>query len=390
MTTTIQVQGEVASGFERVKDAFAERVSEVGAGGAAFAAVLEGKPIVDLWAGRAGSAPWRRDHRAVWHAGTKGFGAIVVARLADQGRIDVDAPVAKYWPEFAAGGKRDISVAHVLSHRSGVITVPGYAEFMKPTGEGWDKTDEIVRRLAAATPSWPPDSTHGYHGLTFGWMVGEIVRRITGASLGTYLREEIARPMGLELDLGTPQDRQRLIAPPIATVEPLPEVIARQLADPSSPVSQAFLAVNGQDFHTTATVLDTNPHLLALELPYGATATARAAAILYGTLANGGRHDAFHLVSPRTVKQFTQERSCGKDSVVGMPSRFGLGFMLALPPDGYHPWGPHKETFGHTGLGIQYSLADPVSRLGVGFIRSHYSWSSLLGTTLLDTVYECL
>jgi CubicO group peptidase (beta-lactamase class C family) len=388
--TTTGVRGDVISGFEPVRDAFAERLGEVGKGGAAFAAVIRGQLVVDLWAGRAGREEWSREKRVVWHAGTKGFSTIIVARLVEKGVIDVQAPVAKYWPEFAAAGKAGITVAQVLSHRSGVVTIPGYADFMKPTGEGWDNTDEILRRLASATPMWPPGTAHGYHGLTFVWLLGEIVRRATDMSLGALLREEIAGPLGLELDLGTPLERQGALAPPIATDDPLPGVIQEQLEDPMSPVSQAFLAVNGEDFHTTSVVLDSNPALLALELPYNATATARAAAILYGALADGGRCGDRQIVSPTTIKLFTREASRGKDRVVGMESRFGLGFMLALPPDGYHPWGPHSETFGHTGLGIQFSLADPISRLGVGFTRSHYSWKSLLGKELLDVLYECI
>jgi len=388
--TAAVVHGDVAAGFEPVREAFAQRLKEVGDGGAAFAAVVEDKTVADLWAGRAGQEPWRRETRAVWHAGTKGFSAIVVARLVDQGVIDVDAPVAKYWPEFAAAGKADITVAQVLSHRSGVITIPGYAEFMKPNGQGWDKTEEIVRRLASAKPAWPPGTAHGYHGLTFVWLVGEIVRRATGKTLGTVLREQITTPLGLELDLGTPSDRQRLLAPPVPCNDPLPEVLTSKLKDPSTLLSQAFLAVDGEDFHTTAHVLDSQPHLLEAELPYGATSTARAAAFLWGALANGGRRGSVQVLSPKTLKLFTTETSTGRDLVVGMNSRRGLGFSLAVPPDGFHPWGPHSETFGHTGLGIQFGFADPVSHLGVGFIRSHYSWRSQLGKDLVDTLYSCV
>ena len=384
------VHGKVSAGFEPVRRAFEAKLGEVGAGGAAFAAAKDGELVVDLWAGRAGVEAWRPEHRCVLHAGTKGFSAIVIAHLVDQGLIDVDAPVARYWPEFAFGGKQQITVAHILAHRSGVITVPGYQEFMRPTGEGWDQTEEIVRRLAGATPLWPPGSAHGYHGLTFVWLLGEIVRRVCGVTLGTVLREQIAAPLGLELDLGTPLERQRLLAPVVANADPLPEVVAGKLRDPNSLLSQAFLAVDGQDFHTTADVLDSQPHLIAAELPYSATASARALAILYGALADGGRWGKSRVVSPETIRLFTQEHSRGLDRVVGMESRFGLGLMLALPPDGYHPWGPHMEAFGHTGLGIQFGVADPVSKIGIGFIRSHYSWTSSLGKDLLDTVFECL
>jgi CubicO group peptidase (beta-lactamase class C family) len=388
--TATGVYGDVSSGFEPIRDTFTEHLGEVGQGGAAFAGVINGKLVVDLWAGRAGSEEWSREKRVVWHAATNGFCAIVIARLADLGVIDVHAPVAKYWPEFAAGGKSDITVAQILSHQSGIFTVPGFGDFMKPTGEGWDKTDEILRRLASATPMWRPGTAHGYGGFTFVWMLGEIVRRVTGMSLGTVLREEIVKPTKLELDLGTPLERQTTLAIPTAANDPLPDAILQQLKDPLSVVSQSFLGAKGDDYHTTSVVLDTNPNLLALELPYNVTGTARAAAILYGALADGGKCGDLQIVSPETISSFARETSRGMDLVAGRESRFGLGFMLALPPDGYHPWGPHSETFGHTGLGIQFSLADPISHLGVAFTRSHYSWRSLLGKQLLDVLYDCI
>jgi CubicO group peptidase (beta-lactamase class C family) len=156
MTKVGEIGGMAVSGFEPVAEALAASIAEVGEGGAAFAAVLDGQTVVDLWAGRAREQPWREDTRAVLMSATKGVVAVVLARLVERGELEVDAPVARYWPEFAAAGKDEVTVAHVLSHTAGLITVPGYEEFMTPEGGGWDRTDEIVRRLATATPRWEP------------------------------------------------------------------------------------------------------------------------------------------------------------------------------------------------------------------------------------------
>ncbi len=386
------VTGTVAPGFEPVADAFGASIDEVGEGGAAFAAVLDNRSVVDLWAGRAGERPWAADTRAVLMSTTKGLVAVVLARLVERGELDVEAPVARYWPEFAAAGKAKVTVAQLLSHTAGLITVPGYEELMRPGGEGWDRTDEIVRRLAGATPRWTPGTAVGYHGITFGWLTGELVRRVTGRTTGALLREEVAGPLGLELDLGTPHERQQLVAPVVLPAADEPVDPADEALFESPAWIDMILAVDGRNVLTEADAFFTAPAILALELGgSNATGTARALAALYGTLAAEGERDGVHILSPETIALFSAERISGTDQVLQGPHRYGLGFERPVDmPGGTFGWGPHDEAFGHGGHGGQIAFADPVSRVGVGFVRSHLSLTSPLGPRLVDALYHCV
>jgi CubicO group peptidase (beta-lactamase class C family) len=392
MINSSSVEGDVAAGFESVRALFDEQVAQVGAGGAAFAAVVEGRLVVDLWAGRAGSEPWRRETRGVLMSTTKGVTATAVALLIDRGELDVEAPVARYWPEFAAGGKAEITVAQLLSHSAGLVTIPGYEDLLSPDGEGWDRTEEIVRRLESAVPEWEPGSTHGYHALTIGWLVGELVRRIAGRSVGALIREEIAGPLGLELDLGTPPERQHLVAPPILPGSQAATPDESGFADPEL-WTRAILAVDGRSILDTAPEFFTNPTVLALELSgSNATATARATATLFGTLANGGERDGVRLLSPETIAAASAERRRGPDRIFGTETRWALGFAcrVADPAVPASWWGPYDESFGATGYGGQIAFADPVSRVGVGFVRSELVETGPLGGQLVHALYECL
>jgi CubicO group peptidase (beta-lactamase class C family) len=392
--TGMQVGGSTAGGFEPVRDAFARQAAEVGDGGAAFAATAGGRLVVDLWAGQAGPRPWSAPTRAVLMSATKGIVATAVALLADRSLLDVEAPVADYWPEFAATGKAEVSIAQLLSHSAGLISVPGYADLLGGAGEGWEQTSWVLKRLEAASPWWAPGAHHGYHGITFGWLVGELVRRVSGSSVGTVIREEIAGPLGLELDLGTPAERQHLVAPVILAGPPLTGAAQdRQLADPASLLSQMILAVNGRCILNTADAFFAGGARLAMELPaLNATGTARALARLYGVLAREGRSGDLELLSPKVIDLFARERRRGPSRVTGDEERWGLGFQRPVqdPVEPSHVWGPHDEAFGHTGLGGQVGFADPVSQVSVALVRSHLSSVSPLGGHLVSAFYSCL
>lgn len=403
-TETLIVHGEVVAGFEAVRDAFAEHVADVGKGGAAFAAVIDGELVVDLWAGFAGVNPWQRETRGVIMSATKGVAATAVACLVDRGLIDVEAPVANYWPEFRAGDKGGVTVAHVLSHAAGLPTIPGYEDILTPDGVGWNRTEDILRRLESAVPEWQPGSTHGYHGLTYGWLLGEIVRRASGVSIGTVIRDEIVIPLGLELDLGTPVEKHDLVAP-VLSLGPKPPTVAalnEQITNPEL-FSRMALTVDGRSVIDAVETLFADPAVLMLELPgSNATATARALATLYGALANGGRHGDVWLLSPETIALFAAERVRGGDWMTGAEGRYALGFQRPVSASSR----TYDKEFGHAGLGGQFGFANPVRQVGVGFVRSHLSWNAelthrfgamvapreftTLGRTLVDSLYECV
>jgi CubicO group peptidase (beta-lactamase class C family) len=196
----VKIEGTCDPKFNRVKDMFAENFEKRGEVGAAAAVMLDGKSVVDIWAGHADrdkTRPWTRDTLVNVYSTTKGVTAICAHSLADKGLLDIDAPVAKYWPEFAQAGKDKMPVRYLLSHRAGMAAV------RKPLDDdALFKWDKMTTALAEQEPWWEPGTKHGYHALTFGYLVGEVIRRITGKTPGTYLRDELAGPLGLDLHIG--------------------------------------------------------------------------------------------------------------------------------------------------------------------------------------------
>ncbi|HWJ97599.1 MAG TPA: serine hydrolase domain-containing protein, partial [Acidimicrobiales bacterium] len=212
----VEVHGTVAPGFERVAEAFASNFVEHGEVGAACAVRVGGEEVVDIWAGIADPAtgrPYEGDTLQLVFSSTKGIVAAAAHVLIDRGLLDPEAPVARYWPEFAANGKADIPVRWVLGHRSGVIGIDRVLSV-----EELSSWDPFVEALAAAAPLWEPNTAHGYHALSFGFLVGEIVRRITGTDIGTFVRNEVAGPVGAEFLIGVTDDELPRVAPLIGAV----------------------------------------------------------------------------------------------------------------------------------------------------------------------------
>jgi CubicO group peptidase (beta-lactamase class C family) len=386
-TTTIQ--GQCESRFERVRKAFAENFDQRGEVGAAVAVTLDGRPIVDLWGGHADKAktrPWNRDTIVnVWST-TKGLTAICAHRLAGQGRLDFDAPVAKYWPEFAQGGKGSMPVRFLLSHRAGLAAIraplPDEALF------NWDT---VTKELARQEPWWEPGSKHGYHAITFGWLVGEVVRRISGKSLGTYFRDEIAGPLKLDAYIGfdgslDPRVAEIIPAPPPQPGQP--DVLGDLLKDPESVSAKAIM-------NPPITMLPTTTNSRAwrgAEIP-GANghADARSLARLYGALSRGGEVDGIRVMEAGSIQGCYTEQSNGTDAVLQIPTRFSLGFMISQPAAAF---GPNPHSFGHPGAGGSLGFADPDTKIGFGYVMNQMGPNiSLLDprtAALIDAVYASL
>src|SRR5262245_47619586 len=202
MSDTPTIQGTVDPRFARVREVFAQNFRERDEIGAAVALTVDGRPVLDLWAGHADpqrTRPWERDTIVNVYSTTKGMTALCLHQLVEQGRVDLDAPVARYWPEFAQAEKESIPVRALLGHRSGLAAVKA----LLPADALYD-WDAMVTALAAEAPWWQPGSAHGYPAITFGWLVGEVVRRVSGKSLGTYFREAIAGPLGMDFHIGLP------------------------------------------------------------------------------------------------------------------------------------------------------------------------------------------
>ncbi|MDO8611428.1 MAG: serine hydrolase domain-containing protein [Dehalococcoidia bacterium] len=388
MTTAIEVNGVCDSRFAAVRDAFAENFASRGEIGAAVAAVVDGETAVDLWAGHADAArsrPWQRDTIVNVFSATKGIATICAHRLADGGLLDIDAPVAKYWPEFAQAGKDELPVRYLLSHRAGL---PAIKEPL-PKGSLY-RWDTMTDALAAQEPWWEPGTAYGYHVLTFGWLVGEVVRRIAGKSLGAYFRDEIAGPLGLDFHIGLAEEHDARTAEVVQAM-PRPEEVARFAQLMADPQSMAFKAVfNPPDLAEQG--LANTRAWRAAEIPAAnGHGNARSLARLYGALARDGELDGVRVLSTGVIEQAIVEQSSGPDAVMGQNYRYGLGFMLTLPE---HPFGPNPRAFGHTGAGGALGFADPDA--GVGFAYTMNQMGTFSGLEdprwppLVDALYAAL
>jgi CubicO group peptidase (beta-lactamase class C family) len=336
--------------------------------GAAVAAWVNGELVVNLWAGtadEAGTKPWQVDTLSTVLSGTKGLTSTCVHQLVERGDLDLNAPVARYWPEFAQAGKQDITLGMVMSHRSGVIGPRQRMDWTQVTD--WDL---VCERLAAAEPWWEPGTAQGYHMTTFGFILGEVFRRVTGDTVGQYLRTEIAEPLGAEIHIGLPRTEQHRCADRVAKPH-----IRQMLADvnaPGYPTSlaehpKAGLAVSmgfAPDDEVGSNDLD-----LWRELEFPGTngqVSALGLATFYNALAQEKLLSRKHMDLIR-VSQGGLER----DLVLGprvADHGWGLGYMLNQRCVN----GPNPSIFGHGGLGGSFGFVDLESRIGYAYVMNHF------------------
>src|ERR1700684_774514 len=325
----VKIEGTCDPKFNRVKDAFAENFEKRSEVGAAASVMLDGKTVVDIWGGYADKArtrPWTRDTLVnVWST-TKGITSICAHRLVDQGKLDLDAPVAKYWPEFAQAGKDKIPVNYLLSHRAGL---PAVRKQLPP--DAYVNWPVMCAALAAQEPWWEPGTAHGYHAITFGYLVGEVIRRITGKTVGTYLREEIAGPLKLDVHIGVDASFDPRIAELIGAPPPPPDhpdQLARMSVDPESMMFKAI----ANPVPVVDPALTNSRAWRGAEVPAANGHTnARALATLYGALATGGELNGYRVLTPESIKRAYTEQANGPDLILGVVSRWGLGFALNHP-----------------------------------------------------------
>jgi CubicO group peptidase (beta-lactamase class C family) len=381
------VDGWVAPGFEPVAQAFASNFAQRHELGAAFAVTLRGEPIVDLWGGAADAAagrPWRADTLQLIFSGTKGLVGLCMAMLVERGRLRLDDPVARHWPEFAAAGKEAITVAEVVSHRArlpGVRVAIGEQDLLDP--------QRMAALLAAQAPEPDPHLAFIYHPLTYGWLCGELVRRVDGRSVGRFLSEEVADPLGLELWLGLPEQ----LEPRVSTL--------RCEAGWGEAMAARFDAFADDPVWAS---INHNPELFGFdEMPWnrrawheaeiaGANAigTARSIARLYGVLACGGALDGVRLLSADALAQATAPLASGTHPYTGERMSFGIGFELQTADARL---GPIAHGFGHSGAGGSVHGAWPEHRVGFSYamneMRAHPCGDPRAGA-LLEALGDCL
>ncbi|HZR84313.1 MAG TPA: serine hydrolase domain-containing protein [Candidatus Binatia bacterium] len=387
-TRGIGVDGNCDPRFRRVREVFEEGFRSRDEIGAAVAVTVDGRPVVDLWGGHADVArtrPWQRDTIVNVYSTTKGIVAICAMRLADEGELDVDAPVTRYWPEFGQAGKEEVPVRWLLSHRAGLPAVKSPLP-----GEALYDWGAMTAALAAQEPWWTPGTRHGYHAVTYGWLVGEVIRRIAGKSLGAYLRDEIARPLGLDLHVGLLDDEHGRCAEmtPIPT-EPAPE--GRSLADVILADPQGMSALSFMNPPSMALGVN-NAEWRRAEIP-GANGhgSARSIARLYGALACGGSLDGVRIMRPEAVVRCHAEQAWGTDAVLQIPTRIGMGFMLSQQGVTGGAFGPGPRAFGHPGAGGSVGFADPDARIGFSYVMNRMGPYVLMdprATALIDAVYD--
>ena len=387
----MEIHGHCDSAFGRVKDAFSENFRQRGEVGASLAVSIDERMVVDLWTGVASQAtqsPWGRGTIVNVYSASKGLTALCVHRLVDQGKLDLDAPIARYWPDFAQAGKGDLPVHLVLSHRAGLpaIKQPLSAEALYD----WET---MTSALAAQAPWWPPGSKHGYHALTFGYLLGELVRRTTGKSLGTYLREEIAGPLEIDCFIGFDAAEDFRVAD-IISPPPMPAEQQKNLAaifkDPESVAAKA-ISNPSMILKIWSAKVANSRRWRAAEIPAGnAHTNARAFATLYGALACGGSYRGVRVLSQESIGRCYTEKSNGPDAVNLTPTRFSLGFGLSLPDQ---KMGPNPRAFGHSGAGGSIGFADPDASVGFGYAMNQMLPGNLIdvrAAALIEALYGCL
>jgi len=369
--------------FAGVRDAFVANFTERGDVGAAVCVAVGGRVVVDLWGGWADvarSRAWERDTLVNAFSVSKGLATVCVLQLVGDGRLDLDARVARYWPAFAGAGKEEITVRQVLSHQAGLPAVRGPL----PDGAMLDWS-LMVQALERQAPWWTPGTGHGYHVNTFGYLVGEIVRRVAGATLGSLLRTRVAGPLGADVHIGLPSSEHHRVAeflwPPYAPVPDRPaageDELMRWGAYWNPPGLSGAGWVNTAAWRS-AELPSTNGHT-----------TARGVARVYAALARGGAIEGVRILDPAVLEVAVREQVNGLDRVLQRPSRFAVGFQLTQPE---RPLGPHPGGFGHFGTGGSLGFCDPAADVAFGYVMNDLGprWQNPRNRALIDAVYASL
>ena len=390
MTTRAHIDGVVAPGFDDVRAEFERNFAERGDIGAAVAAYWRGEKVVDLWGGRRtpdGDQPWNKDTMVVVNSTTKGLAAMTLAVANARGWLDYDAPVARYWPEFAQNGKAAITVRQLLDHEAGLVLLDE-----KLTIEKLRDLDAVARVLARQTPAWTPGTRHGYHTMTLGLYMQEIVRHVDPAhrTLGRFFHDEIATRLGLEFYIGLPRDipDERL-----ATLETLSAARGLRALRYTPPAVTLKMITPGSLLRRSFAGLAANPNdrrYLEVEVPAGnGVGTARAMARAYSAFAEGGTELG---ITPETVARVTAppEVARPRDEVLGVPSYFSLGFLRPGPDVSF---GSSPRALGAPGAGGSFAFADPDARLGYAYVMNKldfYLEDDPREKALRDAVYRAI
>ena len=384
LTQTPTIYGSCDAAFNVVRDAFGNNFAEHQEIGAAVCISVGGRRVVDLWAGYADpqrTRTWQEDQLVNAFSVGKGVTAVVAAGCVARGELSYDTRISELWPEFATNGKQDLTLRDALGHRTALPAIrqqlPRFAMY------DWDHMCSV---LANEAPWWTPGATHGYHVNTFGYIVGEVLRRATGKTVGQLIRERIAAPLGADIYLGCDPSLFSRVAdfewpgPPISLTPPAgmnEEQLLQYNTYYNPPGLSGAATVNTPEWRQ-AEIPSTNMH-----------ATARGVCSMYTVLAHDGSHKGVELLPATVLRQAVTEVSSGDDVVLQRTSRFAHGFQIPLPERGF---GPHAEAFGHYGAGGSVGFCDPVNRVGFGYVMNQMGprWQNPRNKALMSALYSCL
>ncbi|HLQ53705.1 MAG TPA: serine hydrolase domain-containing protein [Streptosporangiaceae bacterium] len=373
------VNGTVLDGFEAVRDAFGQAQAD-DEGGAQLAVCHQGQLVVDLWTGQdvTGGRPYTGDSISILMSVSKGMTATCVHLLGQRGLLDVDVPVARYWPEFAANGKQHVTVRHLLTHSAGLFGFPVEARIGPRELLDWDR---CITVLAAMAPLWEPGTAFAYHALTFGYLLGEVVHRIVGRTVGQFFAEEIAKPLSLDLWIGLPETEEHRVADQFSSLpEADPQQTRDQLQalgiDTANPVVVTMLASSSLGGEEAMRLLNSKDGHAAEVPSANGIGTARSLAKLYAALI--GEVDGVRLLQPGTVERVRMAQTDGMtapEPLAAIPQQFPLRFALGYeaPRTGSPLFG--DSCFGHAGLGGRLAFADPATGAGVGYTCTNSRWN---------------
>jgi CubicO group peptidase (beta-lactamase class C family) len=369
----------------RLKPLFQENFDKFGELGAAISIWQSGKPVLDLCGGFRDARrqnPWTHDTLVLIWSATKGLGSACLLHALQENKIEIEQRVIEFWPEFGQAGKGAITIAQLLSHQAGLCA------FDRPVDV--QDYDAVIQALAVQAPLWPPGKAHGYHARTFGFLVDELVRRITGQTVSSYWRRIFAEPLQLDIWIGLPESENARVATIYAAKAgkpPQPETFYRDLTITGTLARQTFTSPHG--LHAVSGMND--PQIRALPLvSFGGIGNASALAKFYGMLANKGEMDGRKFLSDKALSWMSTTLSDGPDRVFQMPTAFSAGFMKDSREARRRIFGPSNSSFGHPGAGGSHALADPEARLGFVYVMNRMEQSLLpneKSLRLIDAIY---
>src|SRR6188472_3605249 len=380
------MQLETGRLLQRLKPLFDENFEKFGELGAAVSVWQNGKPIADLYGGFCDAGrekPWTRDTLVLVWSATKGIGSACLLHALQQRNIELKRFVAEFWPEFGQAGKDKITLEQLLSHQAGICALDQRVDVLDYGG--------VIRALEAQAPLWPPGNGHGYHARTFGFLLDELVRRITGNTLSDYWQKNFAQPLELDFWIGLPEAQNSRVATIYAARSgkpPEPAEFYRDLVTPGTLARKTFTSPYGLNVISKMN----DPHIRAQpNVSFGGIGSASALAKFYSMLANGGAFNGQIFFSPGTIEQMTMTLSDGVDRVFQIPTAFSAGFMKDSRDATRRMFGPYPTSFGHAGAGGANAFADPKNKIAFAYAMNQMEQSVLpneKSLRLVDAIYD--